>query len=380
MKKEEVQLAINVPKEVVNNGDQQQSTWFSSAFSVFLYCLCSMSLTLLNKAVVYTYKMDDVVSLVLIFQLLTAILITLLAKHVFRITTYPPLSLETAKRFVPLSIAYIFMLQSSLWAFSKVSVPLFNTLKNMSTILTFMGEVYLFQQKPSIEIYMTFLVMIAGSVLVVVENFSFTPLGLIYTFINIIATSTYLLYMRYVLRDKSLQDLGKAGPVLYSNAVSIPFLALIVLLNGEYRMERWYTADSQYLFNSFSGLLAFSALLIIGGSMQFATNYCIKNNSVTTYSMAGSLNKVPLAVLGVFLFSQYPSTIGWISISIGLIGGILYSYSTASASRQQQLLQENVIDKEQLERNARERTKMILGIAVATVFISCIMFVALLML
>lgn len=63
----------------------------------------------------------------------------------------------------------------------------------------------------------------------------------------------------------------------------------------------------------------------------------MSNNTATTYrytiqifinicSIVGSLNKIPVSILGAFLFNQIPSHFGILGIIIGLSGGLVYTF------------------------------------------------------
>lgn len=59
----------------------------------------------------------------------------------------------------------------------------------------------------------------------------------------------------------------------------------------------------------FSGASAFG--------MSYASAWCVRTTSSTTYSMVGSLNKLPIAISGIVFFGD-PATFG--NVSAILIG------------------------------------------------------------
>jgi len=64
---------------------------------------------------------------------------------------------------------------------------------------------------------------------------------------------------------------------------------------------------------------------ISGFMLSISSFWAVRTTSPTTYSMVGSLNKIPLTILGVLFFETPIKRIGAISIAIGLIAGGLYS-------------------------------------------------------
>jgi GDP-mannose transporter len=67
-------------------------------------------------------------------------------------------------------------------------------------------------------------------------------------------------------------------------------------------------------------------MILVGSVMTFASFWCMKVTSPTTYSVTGALNKIPLAVMGVFIFGHIPTMFGWLGIGVALSGGVLYTW------------------------------------------------------
>lgn len=77
--------------------------------------------------------------------------------------------------------------------------------------------------------------------------------------------------------------------------------------------------------------------------MSLATFCALKVTSPTTYAVVGSLNKIPLTIIGTVLFRSIITVQGWVSIVIGLGGGVLYSYAKVLQNRQKMLEQTKVV-------------------------------------
>lgn len=61
--------------------------------------------------------------------------------------------------------------------------------------------------------------------------------------------------------------------------------------------------------------------------ISYASTWCQRVTSSTTYSMVGALNKLPIAISG-FVFFDAPITFGSISaIFIAFISGIVYAWA-----------------------------------------------------
>ena len=81
-----------------------------------------------------------------------------------------------------------------------------------------------------------------------------------------------------------------------------------------------------------SGLLGMIFLSGISGILISVSSFwSVKATSPTTYSMVGTLNKIPLTILGFLLFDSPVSRLGGISIFICLLGGFLFTYAKQKA-------------------------------------------------
>lgn len=78
------------------------------------------------------------------------------------------------------------------------------------------------------------------------------------------------------------------------------------------------------------------AIMLTGLSsffISYGSAWCVRCTSSTTYSMIGSLNKLPVAASGI-LFMGDPATMGNVlGIFLGFIAGILYSYSKSDQAQ-----------------------------------------------
>ena len=64
-----------------------------------------------------------------------------------------------------------------------------------------------------------------------------------------------------------------------------------------------------------------------GVSISYTSAWCVRVTSSTTYSMAGALNKLPIALSGLIFFDA-PVTFGSVSaIAVGFVSGLVYSYA-----------------------------------------------------
>ena len=60
-----------------------------------------------------------------------------------------------------------------------------------------------------------------------------------------------------------------------------------------------------------------------------------ESGGALTYAIIGSLNKIPIAILGYFIFESTISKDTWFFISVSMAGGFLYSYAKLRAASKQ---------------------------------------------
>lgn len=113
--------------------------------------------------------------------------------------------------------------------------------------------------------------------------------------------------------------------MFYNNLLSIP-----VLILGSLVLEDWSSANLANNFpvetrNSLLIGMVYSGLAAI--FISYCSAWCIRVTSSTTYSMVGSLNKLPIAVSGLIFFDA-PVTFGSVSaIAIGFVSGLVYTFA-----------------------------------------------------
>jgi len=113
--------------------------------------------------------------------------------------------------------------------------------------------------------------------------------------------------------------------MFYNNILSIP-----ILLTCSLFLENWSSANIALNFPEGSRNYMITAMIFTGISsifISYASAWCIRATSSTTYSMVGALNKLPIAISG-FVFFDTPATFGSVSaIFVGFISGSLYTAS-----------------------------------------------------
>ena len=109
--------------------------------------------------------------------------------------------------------------------------------------------------------------------------------------------------MKHLLNETGV-NLGNFGPLFYNNLISFPLLFFFAGILNE------IPSLLKFNFSDQIGLFLFIGLILDGPFIAFSSFWCIKVTSATTYSIIGSLNKIPLSILGELFFHQQMSFMG----------------------------------------------------------------------
>ena len=107
----------------------------------------------------------------------------------------------------------------------------------------------------------------------------------------------------------------------YNNLLSLPLALILMLLSGElltFWRERALRDASFVAYAALGGAF--------GYAISFTSIWYVSSTTATLYSLTGSMNKVLVAVIGIWMFgeSTAPKSLG--SIGVGLAAGGLLPY------------------------------------------------------
>lgn len=115
-------------------------------------------------------------------------------------------------------------------------------------------------------------------------------------------------------------NLNEFTMVLLNNLLSLPLGAVLIILFNEvdYLFETpLLKMPTFWLVITLSGFL--------GLAISFTSMWFLHQTGATTYSLVGSLNKIPLSVAGIVLFKVPTSLENCTSILFGLLAGVFFA-------------------------------------------------------
>jgi len=294
-----------------------------------MYSLCSVSMVLANKCLTTSFQQQnsdpiDINILIVIFQAIIAVLCVEGSKTVGWVE-YPNFDLKTARQWAPVNIFFCGMLFTGMASLQYNSVPMVTIFKNVANIVIAIGDYYCYGNAVTTMIMISFGVTLWGAIFAAWNDISITIIGLFWMTMNCLCTAGYVLYLKHATNHVKL---SKFGMVFYNNLLCIFFLLPVAYSTGQ--LHKFAHHDE---FHTMGYIQATIFAGFMGFFLNFASLNCVANTGPTTYAVVGSLNKIPVAVLGYFIFDSYITKETWFFISVSLCGGFLYSYAKIMQSK-----------------------------------------------
>lgn len=115
-------------------------------------------------------------------------------------------------------------------------------------------------------------------------------------------------------------SLNEISMVLLNNLLSLPLAIFLILLFGELD----YVISLEVIRLPMFWIVA-TASGLLGLAISFTSMWFLHQTGPTTYSLVGSLNKVPISIAGLVLFKVPLSLPNMFSILFGLLAGMLFA-------------------------------------------------------
>ncbi len=168
-----------------------------------------------------------------------------------------------------------------------------------------------------------------------ITDLEFNLPGYLWQIANCLCTSGYSLYLRGVMDQMAsytddARPLSELSMVYFNNLLSLPLLLLLMLYNG----EAMHVLHEPSLHNPYFQAAAVTSGIVSFG-ISFASLWFLSSSTPTTYSLVGSLNKVPIAVLSMFMFEDKNLTNikNLASVALGLAAGVVFVHAKSGGKK-----------------------------------------------
>ncbi|BAT79245.1 hypothetical protein VIGAN_02209400 [Vigna angularis var. angularis] len=286
------------------------------------YCFSSCGMILVNKFVLSSYDFNAGISLMLYQNLISVVIVSVLS--IMGLVSTEPLTWRLIKVWLPVNVIFVGMLVTSMFSLRYINVAMVTVLKNVTNVITALGEMYLFKKHHDGKVWAALFLMIISAITGGITDLSFNAIGYAWQTLNCFLTASYSLTLRRVM-DTAKQvtksgNLNEFSMVLLNNTLSLPlgFFLIVVFNEVDYLLRTpLLRLPSFWLVMTFSGIL--------GLAISFTSMWFLHQTGATTYSLVGSLNKIPLSVAGILLFKVPTSLENAASIFFGLLAGVFFA-------------------------------------------------------
>ncbi|KAG5515135.1 hypothetical protein RHGRI_036243 [Rhododendron griersonianum] len=291
------------------------------------YCISSCSMIVLNKVVLSSYSFNAGISLMFYQNLLSTVIVVLL--HFFGLVSLERLNWKLVRVWIPVNVIFVGMLVSGMYSLNYINIAMVTILKNMTNIITAVGEYFIFRKHQNRKVWIAMFLMIISAVSGGITDLSFDAVGYAWQIINCILTAGYSLTLRRVM--DTAKHLTKSGSlnevsmVLLNNMLSLPFAIVLILMFNEWE----YVINSVVISSPMFWVVA-TLSGVLGLAISFTSMWFLKETGPTTYSLVGSLNKIPISIAGLVLFNVRVSLENLFSILFGLFAGVFFARAKMS--------------------------------------------------
>lgn len=296
--------------------------------SCLAYSFFSISMVLANKLVLSGYEVTQTFSL-LLWQTVCTLALILAARH-WNIVHFDAFQPSRAWLWLPVNLCFLAMLFTGFKSLKLLAVPMVNIFKNLTNILILAGDWYLFGNPVTRGIVGALLLTVLGATLAGAADIAFSWEGYLWMAANCCATAGYVLSMRSAMKRGGMSEFDCG---FYNNLLGIPLVLGCAVLMGEMPAVFYIPQMSQV---SFVSAVTFTG--VVGFALQMSALWCVKTTSSATFGMVGSMNKIPLSVLGVFLFKEEMTLKLAGFITLGLAGGILFTLAKLAQKQEAERL------------------------------------------
>ncbi|KAF8411702.1 hypothetical protein HHK36_004260 [Tetracentron sinense] len=286
------------------------------------YCFSSCSMILVNKFVLSSYDFNAGISLMVYQNLVSVVIVSVLS--FLGIISTEPLTWRLIQVWLPVNVIFVGMLVTSMFSLKYINVAMVTVLKNVTNVITALGEMYLFKKHHDSRVWTALFLMIISAISGGITDLSFHAVGYTWQVINCFLTASYSLTLRRVM-DTAKQvtksgNLNEFSMVLLNNILSLPLGVLLIFVFNE---VDYLSKTPLLILPTFWLVMTLSGFL--GLAISFTSMWFLHQTGATTYSLVGSLNKIPLSVAGILLFKVPTSLENSASILFGLIAGVFFA-------------------------------------------------------
>lgn len=296
--------------------------WQSVRQNPVLFGWFLAGMVLLNKAALSSFGFTSPVSL-LFFQCAVCVILVKVAEAAGFIRL-EPFSWKICRLWFPVNVIFVGMTWSSFAALKNLGVPMATVLKNLTNLFVIAGDMTFYGKRYGLYVWITLALMTVSALCGAFTDLEFDAVGYTWQLINCAFTAGYSLYLRGAMDrvvnvTQNNNKLDEFSMVFYNNLLSLPLIFSLMVLYGEVS-----TLPSEPAWGENAFICAFVASGLLAFSISFASLWFLSTTTATVYSLTGSLNKIPVAIIGLWAFNAPRDAKNIASVLVGLLAGAIF--------------------------------------------------------
>jgi solute carrier family 35 protein len=210
---------------------------------------------------------------------------------------------------------------TGLGALKYLNIPMFNSLRRLTTLITMFGEYYILGKKESFQVQISVWFMFIGAGVAGIWDFDYSFIGYFLVLLNCIFTAVFLLS----ISKFGKQGLNSFGLMYYNNIQSLPIVLLICYFNGDLDFKTGFF-NYEYL-NQWDFWIYFLFQSGLAFLLNYAIFLCTNINSALATSVTGQIKNIATTAGGYVAFGDVTyNLMNVIGLTVGVISSTWYSY------------------------------------------------------
>ena len=310
-----------------NNNNNLPSSYLAKILSAIFYASTSCAITIINKEVLTNYNFPAA-NIVILGQIISTVVVLFIAKHVFRLVSFPSLFSRpgriAVKKIFPLPILYMANLFGGILSTKSLSLTMFVCLRRFSILMTMIGESIFLGYKHANIIQISVFIMLFGSFIAAINDLAFNLYGYFCITVNNLATAANGVCTKRKL--DTTKELGKYGILFYNALFTLPLAYFITVQTNSFE-KAFYSPNFQYWSDSKFQVLFFLSCLM-GLILNLSSVLCTQYNTPLVTTVVGTLKNIFVAYYGI-IFPTEDYLFNWSNVTgvtVSVVGSMLFSY------------------------------------------------------
>ena len=300
---------VCMPNKVSDVSAAKSAAILSVFYSVF-YCIASLCMVAVNKAVVSNYKFSFTCFLLLLQSTATLVIAQFLGLR-------PKFNLQIARKLVPLSLIYLANVTVGLLAVRLLSIPVYTVIKRLTPLPTLILDYALRSKRQSKLAVLGVVMLVLGPILLAHGDLDFDIVGYLVG-LGAVGMQAFFLIAVSWSSDSGTSELCLSW---YNSLLTIPPLAIAVIFFEEdaFRHQSWAA------YGFVPVLVLFS---VLGAVFLFSTILLTSRCSALSLTVVGQVKGLLQIYMGFLWFGEVRLLKeGFLGIALSTAGAAVYAYA-----------------------------------------------------